>query len=125
MSVGVENVKAQKKWRDKNREHVREKQRERRQAVKQWFYEEVVSKQSCTECGENHPAVLDFHHLDPEEKENSICDMVCKRFSKKKILAEVSKCIVLCSNCHRKHHWQERIVKQPWAIGEGVLTSVL
>lgn len=61
-------------------------------------------KTSCSQCGENHPAVLDFHHTDPTEKEIS----VSQSKSKKQILSEIQKCIVLCSNCHRKLHWKER-----------------
>lgn len=58
----------------------------------------------CAECGETHPATLDFHHTNPNEKENNIASMN----SRKRILEESKKCIVLCSNCHRKLHWKLR-----------------
>ena len=57
----------------------------------------------CSECGFNHPAALDFHHVNPNEKEYSIAYL--KHLgSKEKLLQEVDKCIVLCANCHRIHH---------------------
>jgi len=54
----------------------------------------------CTVCGETEPWVLDMHHIDPEEKEaNSAQSATLKTF-----LKEVNKCVLLCSNCHRKVH---------------------
>jgi len=61
-------------------------------------------KTKCVKCGEDHPAVLDFHHTNPDEKESSIAHI----HSRKKIIEESKKCIILCSNCHRKLHWEER-----------------
>ncbi len=57
----------------------------------------------CGVCGENsHVGVLDFHHLDPNEKEFGIGGMIS--MSRDRIIAEIQKCIVLCANCHRKIH---------------------
>ncbi len=62
----------------------------------------------CQECGEDHPAVIDFHHMDPTEKESSVSNLVGQGHSLDRIKKEIDKCIVLCSNCHRKLHWKER-----------------
>ena len=62
---------------------------------------------SCTKCGENHPATLDFHHHTPHPDNIKINDLVRSgrvNFAIKEIM---QKCIVLCSNCHRKHHYEE------------------
>lgn len=56
----------------------------------------------CTRCPENHPACLDFHHLDPTIKEFSISGQ--RGCSLETLQAEIAKCIVLCANCHRKEH---------------------
>lgn len=61
-------------------------------------------KLKCSNCPEDHPAALDFHHLDPSQKEHE----PAKITSRKKLLEEIKKCIVLCSNCHRKLHWNQR-----------------
>lgn len=54
-------------------------------------------------CGESHPACLDFHHRNPEEKEGCVASFV--RYGSWKIVErEIAKCDVLCSNCHRKLH---------------------
>ena len=71
---------------------------------RQWF-NEYKSKLKCSVCSENHPACLDFHHKDRDLKESEIAKLVGHTFSIERIMAEISKCIVLCSNCHRKHHF--------------------
>ena len=64
----------------------------------------------CVKCGEKDPACLDFHHRDGKiNKEGHIGEI--RRFSIRRILAEIAKCDVLCANCHRKHHRDERIVR--------------
>jgi len=62
---------------------------------------------SCLECGANHPAILDFHHIDPEMKNDSVHKMV-QAGSYKKAMEEVEQCLVLCANCHRVYHYNER-----------------
>src|SRR3990167_5326726 len=61
-------------------------------------------KRSCCKCGFSHFAALDFHHIDPSIKDFTISKMS----SRVKIREEAKKCIILCSNCHRIHHWNEK-----------------
>ena len=64
----------------------------------------------CIGCGEKDPSCLDFHHGDGKtDKLGDISKM--RRFGKVRLLAEIEKCDVLCSNCHRKHHRDERQTK--------------
>ena len=61
----------------------------------------------CTKCGFDHPAALDFHHEDPTEKEHNVNRLISDgRF--KKAYEEIKKCVVLCANCHRVHHYEEK-----------------
>ena len=62
-------------------------------------------KKSCAfdDCNETHTCVLEFHHVRGEKKDE-ISDMVTKGFSLAKIEIEIAKCVVICSNCHRKIH---------------------
>ena len=64
----------------------------------------------CTKCEQNHPAALDFHHTDPSEKENLVSKLVSSGCFAA-AMEEVQKCIVLCANCHRIHHYEENSVK--------------
>lgn len=66
---------------------------------------EYKSTLSCEICGEDHIACIDFHHIDPSEKERNINKLwACPNILKE----ELKKCIPLCANCHRKLHWEER-----------------
>ncbi len=59
---------------------------------------------SCSACGEYHPACcMDYHHLDPNIKEKGVSKMI-QGNSWKKIQEEISKCVLVCANCHRKIH---------------------
>lgn len=62
------------------------------------------SETGCQDCGERHPACLDYHHLDEGLKDKTLVWYDCGR---ERMEAEIAKCIVLCSNCHRKRHWSE------------------
>tara|TARA_R110000868_G_scaffold307171_1_gene568627 strand:- start:11 stop:946 length:936 start_codon:yes stop_codon:yes gene_type:complete len=58
---------------------------------------------SCIKCGYNkNITVLEFHHLNPEEKEVTPSQLNGKSWEKLK--KEIDKCILLCSNCHREEH---------------------
>jgi hypothetical protein len=63
---------------------------------------ELKKNSFCLVCGENEFCCLDFHHLDPKEKDRDLAK--AKYFSDKRFLEEVEKCVCLCANCHRKFH---------------------
>ena len=65
-------------------------------------------KLKCSRCSEDDPVCLDFHHRDPSQKDENIGRMLNKAWSLPRLQAEVAKCDVLCSNCHRKLHWSLR-----------------
>lgn len=87
----------------KNKELYRDRSRARKNRVKEW-YREYKSELECSQCGEDHPACLQFHHSDPSNKHKSVASMVSNGTSKSKIIEEINKCIVLCANCHCKEH---------------------
>ena len=92
-----------KKWYKKNKLRVIEKNKSRTEEQRKWFIN-FKSQLKCELCSESHPATLDFHHKDPKEKEIGICVAMTRGWSRDRILKEISKCSVLCSNCHRKIH---------------------
>lgn len=58
----------------------------------------------CTMCGyDKCISALEFHHLDPTKKDFSISKTGSTR-SFEKMIPELDKCILVCSNCHREEH---------------------
>ncbi len=60
-------------------------------------------KDKCLKCGEDSASVLHFNHINPEETEFTISQVTIG--SPERILNEIEKCVVLCSNCHRAFHY--------------------
>lgn len=61
----------------------------------------------CIYCGYNKSfAALDFHHLDPNQKDFGIAQ-VKKLILNNEIKNELDKCILLCANCHREEHFKQ------------------
>jgi predicted HNH restriction endonuclease len=66
---------------------------------------------SCSLCGFSHPAAMDFHHVDPKTKVKGVHEWA-RMGSYKKAHEEVTRCIVLCANCHRILHYDLQNQKQ-------------
>ena len=102
-------------WRDKSKgtrradckechcNYMKNKYNEKKQMI-----QELKSQDKCLKCGEDRGYVLDYHHLDPSLKENTIARMTSNCYTLDKIMDEVQKCICLCSNCHREFHHFEK-----------------
>ena len=70
---------------------------------------EVKKQLSCVKCGYNKCVeALDFHHVNPQEKENTVARMIANSYGIEKAYEEIEKCIVLCANCHREFHFLEK-----------------
>lgn len=73
---------------------------DRRKSVKQKAVDYLGG--CCSKCGYNKCiAALEFHHLNPKEKDKNY-SVFKKNFDKLK--PELDKCVLLCANCHREEH---------------------
>lgn len=88
--------------REKHRALVRVKTKERKEELKQKVHA-MKAEAGCLLCEERDPACLDFHHPN-SDKEVSIATAISERWCWDRIEAEIRKCVVLCSNHHRKLH---------------------
>ena len=75
--------------------------------LRKWF-SNYKNELKCSRCPENHSATLEFHHRIKKEKESDIAQMLGEGFSIARILSEIKKCDVVCANCHRKIHFDEK-----------------
>jgi len=93
-------------WYERDKERAKASVRRRRGATREWL-KTLKAELRCSQCGESHVACLDFHHRDRAEKEVSVALVIHQGWSRKRILEEIAKCDVLCSNCHQKEHFDQ------------------
>jgi len=109
----MEQSEKQKLWKIKhyneNKDLYLNKQTERRKTIKEYI---ESKKEKCISCGESDVACLDFHHLNGEEKDKSLAYAIVNKWGIERIDNEISKCVVLCSNCHRKLHYYDLSVDE-------------
>lgn len=64
----------------------------------------------CEFCGYNKcSSALEFHHKDPTQKD----PLGLRAYKLSRLYAEVDKCLLLCSNCHREEHARLRMEVWP------------
>ena len=60
----------------------------------------------CEKCGYNKcEGALQFHHLNPTEKDFTISSKNLGLTDIQEFYNEVDKCILVCANCHAEIHW--------------------
>ena len=98
---------SRRKWYANNKESEKGYVQKRKEELARWFveYKNILV---CTKCGESHNACIVFHHKEPKNKFKEVSRMVYDGYSKDRILEEIRKCQVLCSNCHLKLHYKDR-----------------
>lgn len=79
----------------------------RRSKIRLWL-DDFKRTMSCERCGFKDHRALEFHHTNHWDKRFNVADMIRYGSSIKKIMTEISKCRVLCSNCHRIEHHEAR-----------------
>jgi hypothetical protein len=98
--------KNKEKYFAKNRRN-KDRQRARLRAII------VAAKQRpCQDCGgEFHPWVMEFDHRDGTAKIAAVGDLISHGCTDEKLLNEISKCDVVCANCHRLRTYNRLCVK--------------
>ncbi len=126
-----EKIKKQRKlWYERTKEehlvsrkkYRQEHQEETKAFLKQWHYSnrqqwinlfKELNVTQCANCGYNKCFnAIDFHHMNPEEKEFIISPLLVKKFTKERVelvMNELKKCIPLCANCHRELHSNTKV----------------
>lgn len=96
----------QKRWYEKNKARHYQNTRIRSKltyAENALFIKELKESTPCTDCGKSYPAyVMDFDHL--RDKTMQVHEFLT--YSRKRLLEEIDKCEIVCSNCHRERTYQ-------------------
>ena len=59
----------------------------------------------CCRCSERHIACLEFHHKEPDEKMFQVSAFRNYGYNVDRVVYEIKKCLLICSNCHKKEHY--------------------
>lgn len=91
-------------------------------AVKRWrtaTKSRIVSAMGghCQTCGyKKCNAALDLHHTDKSKKDFSFGQVIGHPRAWNKIVVELRKCVLVCSNCHREIHAEVRELPEKFAV---------
>lgn len=89
---------------EKRKEYVRE----RYFKTKEFLIDLKKNSGGCFKCGwKKVPEVLEFHHFDREKKSFNLTGKNLSFMSRKKLMIEISKCKIICPNCHRILHMKD------------------
>jgi len=69
------------------------------------------TEKGCAHCGERDFRCLDFHHSDANLKVAEVSFLMRYR-GEAAVWEEITKCEVVCANCHRKHHYDQIILER-------------
>ena len=132
--MGYKDKNKQKEYQQKHHQRTKKKKRKQQNQLKDkrkiFILEEMQKRgNKCAKCGFSDIRALDWHHLDPNDKVNSISEMIRNRVSMDKLQAELDKCELVCANCHRIEeerlgNWtKNKIVEGGMMIQEAVQTG--
>ncbi|MEF8812708.1 MAG: HNH endonuclease [Halovenus sp.] len=110
------DLSVDQRWHYRNVGHNTARTLERRRRLRSWvndrkeqdgvrsWLSDYKRLHDCSRCGETDPRCLVFHH-ESDNKRDTIANMVSGGRSKRDIERELTKCILLCANCHRAEHY--------------------
>jgi len=79
--------------------------------MKRWNKKKIMAVKykggKCVKCGLiDHPTVYDFHHPN-NDKDTDFSNLRNKKWET--IVKEIDKCVLMCSVCHRKEHFNSKL----------------
>lgn len=84
------------------REAASKRATEKKDRLKSVF-DKIREINGCALCSERAVCALDYHHIDPSQKEGEVSKFMYQH-NGPKMIAEMRKCAVVCKNCHSKVH---------------------
>lgn len=91
----------------KDRTRLYEAQKRHRVRVRAQLFA-FLSTQSCLDCGESDPIVLEFDHRNSKDKFKIVAKMLSGHYSWGSVFKEIKKCDVRCANCHRRKTYSQQ-----------------
>lgn len=80
-----------------------------------------IKERGCLCCPEKDACCLEFHHVNGEDKKGTISRMARDKTPLQTFLDELNKCVLLCSNCHKKVHANR--LELPHSVSKAFISS--
>jgi hypothetical protein len=91
---------SQKAWSERNEQVLGKKDLSKKSLIRQFIDKYKENNSICIDCNTSYPPhMLDFDHL--RDKTFNLKDASVSRASMDDVVAEINKCEIVCSNCHR------------------------
>ena len=91
-----------------NKQYYLDKAMKQKTDLRQWVYAKK-NVTPCTDCGIQYPHyVTDYDHIG--EKIMNVSQLI-NRGSARQVKEEITKCVLVCSNCHRMRTYKRRTDK--------------
>jgi hypothetical protein len=75
------------------------------------WYLALKADRPCADCGQSfHPAAMQWDHL-PGRKKTADVATLARRGSRKRVLAEIASCELVCANCHAVRSYLRRAAR--------------
>lgn len=102
-------------WYKRHKSETKSRMQTRRVSVRE--YVQGLKAVPCVDCGQSfHHSLMDFDHLDPETKSQSVSTIASQWISTKKVDIEVAKCDPVCCMCHRVRSWNRMYPDNPISL---------
>lgn len=111
---------AQTAWYQANKSQVRRRSSQVREQIKEDI-RKLKESTPCADCGNFFPYyVTDYDHLDGKLYPVS---QAVNWYGREKVMAEIAKCDLVCSNCHRIRTHQRMTLTKPVMIGSSSVSK--
>lgn len=88
---------------EKNKCKILKQVKKKKEKYHDWFIS--LKNKPCVDCGKQYPHyVMDFDHL--RDKEFGLSKTLNYCWGKERVLREISKCELVCANCHRERTYK-------------------
>lgn len=90
-----------------------------------------LAEHPCVDCGETDIRCLEFDHEEPAKKRAEVTRLLMNAGAWRTVLAEIAKCSVRCSNCHRRRtmeqisSWRQAVWERDAFDGSARLAALL
>ena len=99
----------QKRHYEKNKDIYKQRASESRKRTRlrnKQYVQGIKTENPCADCGiKYHFSQMDFDHIN-NDKEFNLASVTNATISLSRIKAEIDKCELVCSNCHRYRTWK-------------------